>query len=245
MDEIVIMLGGRAAEEEIFDEAYSGAADDLARVQKICVQMVTEFGMTVSHGPPDSAPLAQPTGDYAMSDRTRREVDENAQELAHMAYARARQLMKVNRRCLEDLASNALERETLTREDLDEIFNAHDLRRTFLPEDGAVRGAEADLQGPAKLHRRTDAAAHQSGRAGRELGVIRYAPSVLARLSWPTLPAVSLDHALRDLALLTGALVLKPGERLTMLRPRKPSHLGLSPRMVIVPGARSTPRDDE
>ena len=52
-----------------------------------------------------------------------------------MAYARARQLMRVNRRCLEDLASNALERETLTREDLDEIFDAHDLRRTFLPED--------------------------------------------------------------------------------------------------------------
>jgi cell division protease FtsH len=69
-----------------------------------------------------------------MSDRTRRDVDENAQELAHMAFARARQLMKVNRECLDDLASNALERETLTREDLDEIFDAHDLRRSFLPE---------------------------------------------------------------------------------------------------------------
>jgi cell division protease FtsH len=135
MDEIVILLGGRAAEEEVFDEAYSGAADDLSRVQQICVQMVTEFGMTVSHGPPDSAPLAQPTGDYSMSDRTRRDVDKNAQELAHMAYARARQLMQVNRRCLDDLASNALERETLTREDLDEIFDAHDLRRSLLPED--------------------------------------------------------------------------------------------------------------
>src|SRR3954471_1449319 len=135
MDEIVTLLGGRAAEEEVFDEAYSGAADDLARVQKICVQMVTEFGMTISHGPPDSAPLAQPTGDYSMSDRSRRDVDENAQELAHMAYARARQLVKVNRECLDDLAANALERETLTREDLDEIFEAHDLRRTFLPDE--------------------------------------------------------------------------------------------------------------
>src|SRR3954449_8630975 len=135
MDEIVILLGGRAAEEEIFDEAYSGAADDLARVQQVCVQMVTEFGMTISHGPPDSAPLAQPTGDYAMSDRTRRDVDQSAQELAHMAYARARQLMKINRQCLDDLATNALERETLTREDLDEIFAAHDLRRTLLPKD--------------------------------------------------------------------------------------------------------------
>src|SRR3954471_1190729 len=140
MDEVVILLGGRAAEEEIFDEAYSGAADDLARVQKICVQMVTELGMTPSHGPPDSAPLAQPTGDYALSDRTRRDVDQNAQELAQLAYARARQLMRLNRGCLDDLATNALERETLTREDLDEIFDAHDLRRNLVPKDD---GSEA------------------------------------------------------------------------------------------------------
>jgi hypothetical protein len=70
-----------------------------------------------------------------MSDRSRRDVDENAQELAHMAYARARQLMSVNRQCLDDLATNALERETLTREDLDEIFDAHDLRRSLVPDD--------------------------------------------------------------------------------------------------------------
>jgi cell division protease FtsH len=137
LDELVTLLGGRAAEEEIFDEAYSGAADDLARVQEICVQMVTEFGMTVTQGPGDSAPLAQPTSDYALSDRTRREVDQGAQELAHMAYARARQLMRLNRRTLDDLAAAALEHETLTREDLDEIFDAHELRRTLLPDEEA------------------------------------------------------------------------------------------------------------
>jgi cell division protease FtsH len=136
LDELVTLLGGRAAEEEIFDEAYSGAADDLARVQKICVQMVTEFGMTVTQGPGDSAPLAQPTSDYALSDHTRREVDQDAQELAHMAYARARQLMELNRKTLDDLAAAALEHETLTREDLDDIFDAHELRRTLLPEEG-------------------------------------------------------------------------------------------------------------
>jgi cell division protease FtsH len=136
LDELVTLLGGRAAEEEIFDEAYSGAADDLSRVQKICVQMVTEFGMTITQGPGDSAPLAQPTSDYALSDRTRREVDQDAQELAHMAYARARQLMELNRKTLDDLAAAALEHETLTREDLDDIFDAHELRRTLLPEAG-------------------------------------------------------------------------------------------------------------
>jgi cell division protease FtsH len=150
LDELVTLLGGRAAEEEVFDEAYSGAADDLSRIHEICVQMVTEFGMTVSHGPPDSAPLAQPTSDYALSDQTRRDVDLAAQELAHMAYARARQLMRVNRQCLDDLATNALERETLTREDLDEVFAAHELRRTLVPEQDALDVGDEELAPPRR-----------------------------------------------------------------------------------------------
>ena len=153
LDEIVTLLGGRAAEEEVFDEAYSGAADDLIRVHQICAQMVTEFGMTVAKGPPDSPPLAQPTGDYAMSDQTRREVDHAAQELAHMAYARARQLMHLNRECLDDLAANALERETLTREDLDEIFDAHELRRTTVPKDSPAT-LVAEKEEHEEQHRR-------------------------------------------------------------------------------------------
>ena len=69
------LLGGRAAEEEVFGESYSGAADDLARVHMVCKQMVGEFGMGVAldhDGPP---PIALPTGDYAVSDATRRDVD--------------------------------------------------------------------------------------------------------------------------------------------------------------------------
>ena len=45
--------------------------------------------------------------------------------LARVAYRRARALLAANRDCLDDLAANALERETLTREDLDEIFARH------------------------------------------------------------------------------------------------------------------------
>ena len=49
LDEIVTLLGGRAAEEQVFGESYSGAADDLARVHAVCKQMVAEFGMGVAH----------------------------------------------------------------------------------------------------------------------------------------------------------------------------------------------------
>ena len=89
------------------------------------------MGVALDHdGPP---PIALPTGDYAVSDATRRDVDLAAMTLAREAYRRARALLAANRDCLDDLAANALERETLTREDLDEIFAAHELRGLVEP----------------------------------------------------------------------------------------------------------------
>ncbi len=128
LDEIVTLLGGRAAEEEVFDVSYSGAVDDLMRVHAVCRQMVSEFGMGVAIDADGAPPIALPTGDYALSDRTRRDVDMAAMTLAREAHRRARRLLASNRECLDDLAANALERETLTREDLDEIFAAHELQ---------------------------------------------------------------------------------------------------------------------
>ena len=125
---MVTLLGGRAAEEEVFGESYSGAVDDLARVHMVCKQMVGEFGMGVAldhDGPP---PIAMPTGDYAVSDATRRDVDLASMTLAREAFRRARALLTANRGCLDDLAETALERETLTREELDEVFARHTLR---------------------------------------------------------------------------------------------------------------------
>jgi cell division protease FtsH len=129
LDELVTLLGGRAAEQQVLNASYSGAVDDLARVHMVCKQMVAEFGMGVALDADGAPPIALPTGDYAVSDRTRRDVDVAAMTLAREAYRRAQALVAANRECLEDLAANALERETLTREDLDEIFAAHELRK--------------------------------------------------------------------------------------------------------------------
>jgi cell division protease FtsH len=125
--ELVTLLGGRAAEEEVFGEAFTGAVDDLSRVHEICKQMVGELGMSLSDDPTAITPLALPTKDYALSDRTRRDVDLGAMALAREAHRRARAIVSTNRRCLDVLAATALERETLTREELDEIFGAQEL----------------------------------------------------------------------------------------------------------------------
>ncbi len=140
LDEVVTLLGGRAAEEEVFASSYSGAADDLSRVHAVCKQMVTEFGMGVAIDADGTPPIAMPTADYAVSDRTRRDVDLAASTLAREAYRRARALLAANRQCLDALAANALERETLTREELDAIFAAHELRHP-----SSAPGASASL----------------------------------------------------------------------------------------------------
>jgi hypothetical protein len=74
-----------------------------------------------------------------------------AMTLAREAHRRARALLAVNRECLDDLAANALERETLTREDLDEIFAAHELAEKDLPDSvpaGVVLSAESETAKP-------------------------------------------------------------------------------------------------
>ena len=64
----------------------------------------------------------------AVSDATRRDVDLAAMTLAREAFRRARALLTANRECLDDLAETALVQETLTREELDQVFARHTLR---------------------------------------------------------------------------------------------------------------------
>jgi cell division protease FtsH len=147
--EVVALLGGRAAEEEVFGESYSGASGDLARVQFICHQMVTEFGMGVALDADGAPPIALPTGNYALSDETRRQVDLAGMTMAKEGLRRARSLLAANRECLDDLAANALERETLTREELDEIFRAHELPKVEQGERAAQPAVSVASEAPA------------------------------------------------------------------------------------------------
>src|SRR5947199_55354 len=126
LDEVVTLLGGRATEEVVLGETYSGAADDLGRVHLVCKQMAAEFGMGVALDHDGPAPIALPTADYAVSDQTRREVDQAAMTLAREAYRRARALISANLEVVDHLAVLALERETLTRRELDRFFDEHE-----------------------------------------------------------------------------------------------------------------------
>ncbi|GBD45381.1 ATP-dependent zinc metalloprotease FtsH [bacterium HR41] len=116
IDYMVVLLGGRAAEQEVFGEVTTGAADDLRKVHEISRAMIAEYGMGS-----ELRAKQVPTDDYSLSDATRRLVDEEQLELAALAERRARALVSEHRDRLDALAQALLERETLERREIERL----------------------------------------------------------------------------------------------------------------------------
>src|SRR5215210_574861 len=120
IDYMTVLLGGRVAEQIIFDSITTGASGDLKKVYEISRQMVTEYAMGTQ-----VASRRLPADDYSVSDNTRRIVDEEQQEITDEAFRRAHALIGGNRDLLESLAQGLLEREVLEREDISAIVASH------------------------------------------------------------------------------------------------------------------------
>ena len=121
---MVVLLAGRAAEQLIFGEISTGAADDLAKVSDIARQIVTRFGMSEVGQAVLEKQSASYLGEQAISlrekdysEQTAREVDLCIKALIDDAYGRATTLLESRRDDLEQGARLLLEKETLTPED--------------------------------------------------------------------------------------------------------------------------------
>ena len=132
-DRMAVLLAGRAAEQTVFGEVSTGAADDLAKVTDIARQIVTRFGMTEALGQAvlESRSTGflgdQPVGvrekDY--SEETAREIDLAVRGLVDEAYRRALAILAERRATLDEGAKLLLERETLTPEDFPPLAPAN------------------------------------------------------------------------------------------------------------------------
>ncbi len=124
-DRMVALLSGRAAEDVVFGEISTGAADDLAKVTDIARQIVTRFGMVDAVGQAVLERKSQTyLGDQTIgvrerdySEATAREIDVAVKQLIDEAYQRAKVLLSERRALLDDGARLLLEKETLTPED--------------------------------------------------------------------------------------------------------------------------------
>ena len=129
LDKLTILLGGRAAEEILFDEITTGAHDDLSRTTAYARKMVAELGMSEKLGP-ISVQTDQNEVFLGMdlsrhknySEELAREIDNEVSLLVKESYRKAKQILTENKAALEKLIDRLLEKEVVDSEEIDEIL---------------------------------------------------------------------------------------------------------------------------
>ena len=133
-DMLVGLVGGRAAEEVVFDTVTTGAANDIERATEIARSMVTRFGMSKRFGLVGLATVESQylEGRAALncSDKTAAEIDEEVVAILRESYEKALALLKDNRELMDKLADYLIEKETITGKEFMAIFR----REKGLPE---------------------------------------------------------------------------------------------------------------
>lgn len=127
--EMVSLLGGRAAEEIVFDDITSGASNDIERVTKLARTMVTRLGMSGELGPMVYGQQEEliflgreisEQRDY--SEAVAEKIDQEVRMLVNDAYKQARVILNTYRDRLDAVANRLLEIETLSRDEFEKIF---------------------------------------------------------------------------------------------------------------------------
>ena len=125
-DMLVGLLGGRAAEEIVFDSVTTGAANDIEKATDIARNMITRFGMSKKFGLMGLATVESQYLDGRMSlncsDATAAEIDSEIAALLKDSYQKALELLRSNRELMDKLAAFLIEKETITGKEFMEIF---------------------------------------------------------------------------------------------------------------------------
>ncbi len=127
--EMVGLLGGRAAEEIVFDDITSGASNDIEKVTQLARAMVTRLGMSQELGPMVYGQKEEliflgreisEQRDY--SESIAEKIDSEVRILVNDAYVEAKRILSQHRQNLDDVAQKLLEVETLSRDEFEKIF---------------------------------------------------------------------------------------------------------------------------
>ncbi|MBO4368529.1 MAG: ATP-dependent zinc metalloprotease FtsH [Desulfovibrio sp.] len=127
---LVVLLGGRVAEEIIFNEITTGASNDIERVTKTARKMVCEWGMSEAIGTLSIGETGEEVfigrewvQNKNFSEETARQVDIEVRKIVDEAHARCHKLLEENIEILHRIAKALLERETISGEELDLLMD--------------------------------------------------------------------------------------------------------------------------
>ncbi|HEY0574235.1 MAG TPA: ATP-dependent zinc metalloprotease FtsH [Pseudonocardia sp.] len=158
---LVFAMGGRSAEELVFHEPTTGASSDIDQATKIARAMVTEYGMSArlgavrygqEHGDPFLGRTMGNQPDYSI--QVAQEIDTEVRALIEAAHTEAWEILKTYRDVLDVLVFELLEKETLTRKDLERIFSDVSKRpriTAFNDFGGRTPSDKPPIQSPAEL----------------------------------------------------------------------------------------------
>ena len=127
-DRIVGLLGGRAAEEIVFDTVTSGAANDIEKATNIARQMITRMGMSEKFGlialETVESQYLDGRSSLNCAERTAAEIDQEVMKMLKEAYEEALTLLRDNRELMDKLAEHLIEKETITGKEFMKIYRA-------------------------------------------------------------------------------------------------------------------------
>ena len=153
MDQLAMTLGGRAAEELVFHEITTGAANDLEKVTHTAKQMIMRFGMSEKLGPRtlgrnhDMPFLGRDMGsepDY--SDEVAREIDDEIRRIVEEAHDRARQVLLDHLDELHAISGLLIERETIDKDQFERLLAGEDPGSVFVEPVVSVPVEEGEKQ---------------------------------------------------------------------------------------------------
>lgn len=125
LDQMISLLGGRAAEEIVFGEVSTGALNDLERVTKQAYAMVVYYGLDKEIGNIsfyDSSGQSDYGFQKPFSEKTAEKIDAQIRSMVEEAYSKAKEILTENREKLDALATILVEREVIFREDVENIY---------------------------------------------------------------------------------------------------------------------------
>ena len=131
MATMTVLMGGRTAEELVYNEMTTGASDDIERATNLARRMVTEFGMSDELGPirfgqaEREVFLGRDYGHQAnYSEEVATQIDTEIRALVDAAHAEAAAILRAHRATLDVLADHLVEKETLDQSDLAQLLGA-------------------------------------------------------------------------------------------------------------------------
>lgn len=129
INHITTLCGGRAAEEVIFNEVSTGAANDIEKATETARSMITQYGMADEFGmvkfQDSGSRYMGDNGNMNCSEETRKEIDDLMVKIVKSAQDKARQLIADNRDAMKELSEFLLEEETITGKQFMEILSKY------------------------------------------------------------------------------------------------------------------------